>query len=428
MKLLKALGLLGKPLALLFGMLTLPFYWLYKFILRYPFLIAYQVLRKAKKIALAVIRFKTSGSDPLLSNYLPLVILVFIGLAIALANLKAQDIRPDNFGQGNILYKIVSDDEGFFNDELLLEELEEGPLTANLTPTSYLEGEAISETAGQKGSEGINTLISPTQGQSALISPEITDPEAVVKRRDKIIDYVVQSGDSISTIAAKFGITTNTILWENSLSYYSTIRPGQTLKILPLTGLSHKIKKGDTLRSIANEYKGDVNKIIEFNKLAGSQDIQIGQVVVVPDGIKKTVAPAPSVSLANIFVPPAVVSPGKLQWPTNSYRITQYYNWRHSGLDIGNKTGQPVYSAETGKIEASGWNAGGYGYYVIINHGGGLKTLYAHLSKIYVQNGQNVSRGAAIGAVGSSGRSTGPHLHFEVRVNGIRVNPLGYIR
>ena len=200
------------------------------------------------------------------------------------------------------------------------------------------------------------------------------------------------------------------------------------MKILPVSGISHKVKKGDTLKSIANGYKADINKIIDFNKLASSQDIQVNQVVIVPEGVKKTVAPAQSHSLSDIFALPAAVSSSKLQWPTNSYRITQYYSWRHSGLDIGNNTGQPIYAAETGKVEASGWNSGGYGYYIIINHGGGLKTLYGHLSKILVKNGQNLSRGSVIGAIGSTGRSTGPHLHFEIRVNGIRVNPLGYIR
>ena len=428
-KLFKGFGKLGKPLAIIFGGLAMPFYWLYKFILRYPFLLGYQALRKTKKFLTALVSFKNSGSFKSAGKYAPLITMVIVGLGIVVSNLNAQDIRPDNFGRGNILYKITSISENFFNDELG-EEMEEGPLTTSGSPTSYLEGEVITEekTTTQKPDEGITTLISTTQDESALISPEITDPEAVVKKRDKIIDYVVQGGDTISTIAAKFGVTTNTILWENSLSYYSTIRPGQTLKILPVSGISHKVKKGDTLKSIANGYKADINKIIDFNKLASSQDIQVNQVVIVPEGVKKTVAPAQSHSLSDIFALPAAVSSSKLQWPTNSYRITQYYSWRHSGLDIGNNTGQPIYAAETGKVEASGWNSGGYGYYIIINHGGGLKTLYGHLSKILVKNGQNLSRGSVIGAIGSTGRSTGPHLHFEIRVNGIRVNPLGYVR
>ncbi len=397
---------------------------------RYPFLLSYKLLRKVKKLFSFFGSLKKADSSQILKSYSPLIVIVIIGLSIVASNLKAQDIKPDNYGQNNILFKITSGSDNLWEDEILSEEVEEGPLAAATAPSSYLEGEVITEkdTTTEEIDEGINTLISTTQDESALISPEITDPETVVKKRDRVIDYVVQGGDTISTIAAKFGITTNTILWENNLSYYSTIRPGQTIKILPLTGITHKIKKGESLKNIANKYKADVNDIIEFNKLDSAEDIQIDQLVIVPDGVKKTVVASPSYSVKNIFSPPASISSSKLQWPTNSYRITQYYRWRHSGLDISNKTGQPAYAAETGKVEAAGWNRGGYGYYVIINHGGGLKTLYAHLSKISVKNGQNVSRGSVIGAVGSTGRSTGPHLHFEVRVNGIRVNPLGYIR
>ena len=104
----------------------------------------------------------------------------------------------------------------------------------------------------------------------------------------------------------------------------------------------------------------------------------------------------------------------------------QYYHWRHHAIDIGGRTGSPIYAALDGKIIKAGWTTG-YGYNIIIDHGGGKKTLYAHLSKMYVQRGEQVTQGAAIGALGSTGWSTGPHLHFEIVINGVKVNPLSYL-
>jgi len=359
---------------------------------------------------------------------LPIIFVIALGLAGILNNLQAEEVRPENFGQQTILYHIAKTGELFLEEDRS-QEITEGPLKEDGSPKSYLAGEALTQAeAVEKTDEGIDTLVTTTGDEAALISPEITDPETVVKSRDKILDYVVQVGDTLSTIAQKFNLNTNTLLWENNLNYYSLIKPGQTLKILPVNGLSYKIQKGDTLSKVAKKYQGEVNKIIEFNKLASAADIQIGQTVIIPDGKEQIVyAPVATASIKNIFTP-APASNSQLLWPTNSHRITQYFKWLHSGLDIGNKTGQPIYAAESGIIEKAGWNNGGYGYFVIINHGGGLQTLYAHQSKIYVKTGQNVARGDIIGAIGSTGRSTGPHLHFEVRTNGVRVNPLNYIR
>jgi len=114
-------------------------------------------------------------------------------------------------------------------------------------------------------------------------------------------------------------------------------------------------------------------------------------------------------------------------WPTQGYRITQYYSWRHFAVDIANKRGTPIYATDTGVIQYVGWSIG-YGYNIIIDHGGSKKTRYAHLSKFYVKTGQKVGKGESIGAMGSTGWSTGPHLHFEVIINGRKHNPLNYIR
>lgn len=399
---------------------------LYRFIFKYPFLLAYRALRRIKKISLAIFIPSRQNVQKSFFFYLPLIMMILASLLGLSVNLKAQGTKPENPGHKSILFKISSTSENYWEGEFLSEEIEEGPATGQM-PSSYLEGSALTtqETAEEKPSEAIGSLISTTQDESALVAPQITDPSIIAKKRDKIIDYVVQSGDVISTIAAKFGVTINTILWENNLASYSLIRPGQTLKILPTSGLSHKIKKGETLKALAKKYKVNESEIIEFNKLASAEDIIINQVVIIPGGVKAAV---PVVTAKVSGQLPAKISASKLQWPTNSYRLTQYFTWRHAGVDIGNKTGQPIYAAESGKIEATGWNRGGYGYYIIIDHGDGLKTLYAHLSQIHVKIGQNVQRAQAIGAIGSTGRSTGPHLHFEVRVRNTRVNPLEYLR
>jgi len=429
LKVLKITSKFKKPLLLIGKILLWPCFILYKITFYTVFLPAYKLNRQLKKI-IASFASKNQDASKNHSYYLPLIIIVLIGLLGVINNLQAKPIHPEKYGQKNILYKITNVGE-YFTDEDLESEIEEGPLSEELSPVSYLAEEALTEESpAATVEEKIDSLVATTQDESALISPEITDPEAITKKRDKVINYTVESGDTISTIAKNFNISVVSMLWENNLSYYSTIKPGQTLKILPISGISHKIKSGDTLQKIAKTYQADVEKIIEFNKLASATDIQAGQSIIIPEGVKPvaytaTVTKAPSI--INIFTP-SVQSGSKLQWPTNSRRITQYFRWRHAGLDIGNKTGQPIYAAESGRVEQAGWSSGGYGYFVIINHGGGLKTLYAHASRILVKVGEAVSRGQVIAAIGSTGYSTGPHLHFEVRINGVKTDPLQYIR
>jgi len=276
---------------------------------------------------------------------------------------------------------------------------------------------------------------SPDSSSLVLLSPEDTDNTEAVGEisRTKLVEYTVQSGDVIGQIAERFGVSANTILWENSLTWNSTIRPGQKLNILQDSGVTHTVVSGDTILAIAKKYQSDAEKIVEANKLADASDISIGEKLFIPDGVKPTRIVSsytpPSSNTSGAVPPSASVDSGsKLLWPVLSHRITQYYTWSHSGLDIGDKTGNPIYAAEAGKVEKAGWNNGGYGNYVIINHGNGLQTLYGHASKVLVSVGDSVSRGQTIALVGSTGRSTGPHLHMEVRLNGSRQNPLNYIK
>ena len=291
-------------------------------------------------------------------------------------------------------------------------------------------------------------LASISAGGTALTKPNIIsgdavetipadDGDAVSTKRSKIVEHTVQSGDTIGAIAERYSISVETILWANNLSIRSYIRPGDTLKILPASGIQHTVKRGETVSKIARTYDVDADDIIEQNKLQNDgSDIIVGESLIIPGGrraapVRRRTTRQYS-SLSNISAPPpSVTAPagsGYL-WPTNVRRITQYYGWRHTGLDIAGPSGSPLYASRSGRVVRSqcGWN-GGYGCYIIVDHGGGVQTLYAHASRLYVSVGQQVSQGQTIALMGSTGRSTGPHIHYEIRVNGSRQNPLRYIR
>ena len=276
------------------------------------------------------------------------------------------------------------------------------------------------------------------QNEAGKIKPEtvtLDTPTTSAQPRTITVEYTVQPGDSVSTIAEKFGVSVNTILWENNLSAYSLIRPGNTLDILPVTGITHKVSSGENLSYISNHYDVETNKILAANNLTNVNSLKIDQKLIIPEGRKiyYTSTTASQSSSSGIDVIRKLVSPAstpaanKMLWPTEGHRITQYYSWRHKGLDIANKTGTPLYAADAGTVIYAGWNTG-YGYNVLIDHGGGKRTRYAHASKLYVTKGDVVSMGESIAAMGSTGWSTGPHIHFEVIINDTKLNPLNYIR
>jgi murein DD-endopeptidase MepM/ murein hydrolase activator NlpD len=267
-----------------------------------------------------------------------------------------------------------------------------------------------------------NVLSSSTQNTD--ISTNFSDV------RGEIIDYVVQAGDTVSAIAEKFGISADTIRWQNNLASKDSIKEGQTLQILPITGVSHTVKKGDTVYSIAKKYDVDPQVIVNypFNAFTNDEtfELAIGQVIIVPDGVKPAEVLWTPIARVKQITPDAgtVVASGIFVWPVGG-TITQRFTWYHPAIDIANKAMPDVLAADSGTIIVAGWpDNSGYGNRVIIDHGNGYRTLYAHLSRIYVVPGQTVVRGNAIGKMGSTGRSTGPHLHFEVIKNGTHLDPL----
>jgi len=168
---------------------------------------------------------------------------------------------------------------------------------------------------------------------------------------------------------------------------------------------------------------------LEANKLSSVDQVAIGNNLIIPDGVKPAAVVTTYTKPSSIFNTPKNVNTNtRLLWPSSARRITQYYWWRHAAIDIGAPLGTPIYAAESGTVTTAGWSRGGYGYYLIVDHGNGMQTLYAHASKLYVKKGEKVSRGQTIMAMGSTGWSTGSHLHFEVRVNGYKQNPLSYIK
>ena len=236
--------------------------------------------------------------------------------------------------------------------------------------------------------------------------------------------YVVHEGDTLSEIATMFDVSAKTILWANEISNPSTIRHGTTLVILPITGVRHVVKKGDTVKSIAKKYDGDVDDILAYNQLASVDDVHVGDTIVVPDGTISAPAPVKKDTKGSGKNSnkggSAVATGGGSAGFTNPLPGSVKTQGIHgyNGVDLsGVGMGAPVVAAAGGEVivaKSAGWN-GGYGAYVVIKHPNGTQTLYAHLSGVSVELGQAVATGQKIGGMGNSGRSTGPHLHFEVR-------------
>lgn len=252
------------------------------------------------------------------------------------------------------------------------------------------------------------------------------------KPRDKIYSYKVQSGDTLSSIAKKFDVSIDTLKWENSdkiKSDKTLLHVGDELSIPPVTGIVHKVKSGETVYSIAKKYGVTAQNIINFpfNTFVDDEKfaLAIGTQLVVPGGVMPEEQPIYRASVSAVTL--VAGGTGQFIWPTNGV-ITQYPVWYHFAVDIANSSSPAIVAADTGTVvtrECLNW---GYGCHIIVDHGNGYQTLYAHLQAFYVGLGDKVDRGQSIGQMGSTGRSTGTHLHFEVRKGGVLQNPLNYLR
>lgn len=260
-----------------------------------------------------------------------------------------------------------------------------------------------------------------------LVGEEISDSEMEKLFRQPVSfqTYKVQSGDSISSITKKFGLSNiSTLIAVNDIDNVRQLRAGQKLKIPSIDGLYYTVQNGNTLQGISTKYGVTMEDLLDVNELESSE-LSVGQSIFIPGA--KLDSKTLSQAMGELFKNPLNVR----------YRLSSHFGPRadpftgarsnHTGIDMACPTGTPILATASGTITYSGTSPV-FGYYVIINHGNGYQSLYGHMSKILVKKGQWVSQGTRIGLVGSTGYSTGPHLHFTVFKNGKLVDPLTLIK
>ena len=273
--------------------------------------------------------------------------------------------------------------------------------------------------------------ISSPSAESIVVDADAFQTSISLKPRDKILDYTVEKGDTLSTIAEKFGISIETVRWANDLNN-DNITVGDSLKILPVTGIAHKITKGESVYTIAKKLDTDPQKIVDFpfNDFANPETFSLveGQILIVPDGVKPA---EQSTFKRQVYIAsgPVTISGLGFTWPVRGV-VSQFAAWYHMALDIAAAYGSSVVAAQNGIVEsvsAGTWDSG-YGTNVYVKNGD-VQTHYTHLSGVNVSIGQQVHAGSTVlGWIGMTGRTTGPHVHFEVVKNGVLVDPLPYLQ
>lgn len=370
------------------------------------------------------------------------VTVIVIACVAAGVNLRFTAVRAESgtFGERSLLYSLVTK-----QSVELIEEYANTEHPETYATISYIDSSTFRP-------DTTNILPEPTVPTSTVLSggtlltPSTSSTtKDTLAPRESVIAYVVENGDTLSTIAEKFGISLNTLLWANNLSAKSVIKPGNSLTILPVSGISHTVAKGDTITSIAKKYSVSSEEVLAYNKLTSSDAISVGTPLIIPGGVKPAAVvvtkPSTTASVGALFVStPSTSSSSTLQvgsakmlWPTDGTYIVRGLSLIHTGVDIdcdGHANGTSTndnYAAADGTVQFAGVK-NGYGNVVEINHGNGLVTRYGHFYSLYVKTGQVVTAGTPLGRCGSTGNSSGTHLHFEVIINGKFQNPLNYIR
>jgi murein DD-endopeptidase MepM/ murein hydrolase activator NlpD len=290
--------------------------------------------------------------------------------------------------------------------------------------------------------------------KTSLNRVALLDTEVPVRPRVDVITYTVELGDSIFSIANDFGLKAETILWGNFETLEDNphlLKTGQTLNILPINGTYYQWHDDDDLAHVADFFKVDPQEIIEYpgNRFDLTETsieepgIDDGAWLIIPDGWRpiKDWGP-PAITRSNPAsaayygaghcgaIYEGAIGIGTFVWPTTSRQISgyQYDPVIHPAIDIGGQVGNAIYATDNGVVVYAGWSNYGYGYLIVIDHGTGWQSAYAHLSAVGVYCGQSVFQGTVIGGLGSTGNSSGPHLHFELIYNGSKVNPLNFLQ
>lgn len=287
---------------------------------------------------------------------------------------------------------------------------------------SLADAENRIDALGLGGPEDPNLLGGPADTTPAAPPADTTAGDV----RPMVFNYTIQPGDTLWDIAQRYDISVNTLIAANNLSSPNLLRVGQTIRVLTVDGVLHTVKSGDTLAGLAAKYKVDADEIAKANMIEDTNALKVGRELIVPGAKPVIVRRATTASDTGGR---SVSVPGTYLWPVMG-RVTSRFGWRwgrfHHGIDIGAPYGRTIVAARSGTVIWAGWR-GGYGYTVIISHGDGVTTLYGHASRLLVSVGDWVQAGQAIAKVGSTGNSTGPHCHFEIRVNGESVDPLSVL-
>jgi len=431
-KLFQGLILLKRGLFSLFALIGIPLLFIWRLTVRTllaPLYRSYFWLAQRVRRTLRLSR--NSLLTALANRYVLHGLIVIMTIVVSSNSLNASTLSGEEMVNNTLLSSISET-----GDEEIIVSASESVATSESFANTLA---AVSASSIFDGTDDIGADLAQTGG--SLVKPNSLETEIGDRPRNQVVYYEVEGGDTISTIARKFGVSTATIRWENKLPT-DFIKPGQKLTILPQSGVSVQVQKGDTLEKIASKYKVAADDIVEYNKLASAEAIKAEMILLLPGAEVPELAPPPPPPSATRFalgsesitidrnVPAPTKVTGSWTWPTTCRKINQYYKGRrHTGVDIDDcrkGVNATVYAARAGRVEVAG-NGHGYGNYVIVNHGGGIKTLYGHFAKTYVRTGQQVDAGAALGGQGCTGRCTGTHLHFEIIINGAKVNPLSYL-
>lgn len=284
----------------------------------------------------------------------------------------------------------------------------------------------VSRSIAGEGTQGTQAVVGETELDSGVVTLESDKPW------NQVSEYTVRDGDTLSSVASKFNLSVDSVKWANSSVNFKTLKVGLVLKIPPVDGIVYKVRPGDTVYTLAKKFATNAQGIVDFPLNSFSDDetfaLVAGQTLVIPDGVMPQEVPVTS-RMAEVLTPDAgaVSASGSFVWPAYG-RITQPFRWYHKGVDIANHSGGAILAADAGTVITAGWTNVGYGNYVMIDHGNGYETLYGHMSVLSVVAGQRVARGAVLGQMGSTGRSTGTHLHFEIRTKGGNLDPLLYLK